>query len=122
MYVVDIAKIFVLFLQLSTGLNMSDNGTSLVATRAVTNDTISLTFRLSFSVANLASTRQAIIRDSLLTWLNERSTLGNYTLVTNETGYQGFMISGRYCIYTFVCLFGSGVTRSKCYCVDKRSL
>lgn len=101
MYLLDIAKIFVLFLQISTALNMSDDETRLVATRPVTNDTISLTFRLSFSVANLASTRQAIIRDSLLTWLNERSTLGNYTLVTNETGYQGFMISGRYFCLSF---------------------
>ena len=101
---------------------MSDDETRLVATRAVTNDTVSLTFKLSFSVTNLASTRQAVLRDSLLTWLNDRSTLGNYTLVTNDTGYQGFMISGRYCIYTFVWLFASGMTRSKCYYVDKRSL
>ena len=74
---------------------MSDVGTGLVAKRAVTDDTISLTFKLSFNVTNLASARQTIIHDSLLTWLNESSTLGNYTLITNETGYQGFMISGR---------------------------
>ena len=103
MYVFDIAKIFVLFLQLSTGLNISDAGTRLVASRAVTNDTVSLTFRLSFNITNLASTGQAIIRDSLLTWLNESSTLGNYTLVTNDTGYQGFMISGRQ--YVFLAVF-----------------
>jgi len=74
---------------------MSDVGTGLVATRAVTNNTVSLTFKFSFNVTNLASARQTIIHDSLLTWLNESSTLGNYTLITNETGYQGFMISGR---------------------------
>ena len=99
-----VLKIFVFFLQLS---NISDAEIGLAATQAVTNDTISLTFKLSFSVANLASTRQATIRDSLLTWLNEHSTLGNYTLVTNDTGYQGFMISGRYCIYISGCILGS---------------
>ena len=98
----DIAKVFVLFLQLSTGLNMSAR---LLPTQAVTNVTVSLTFRLSFSVANLALTRQAIVRDALLTWLNERSILGNYTLVTNDTGYQGFMVSGRqYILVVFMVL------------------
>ena len=94
-------------MQLSTGLNISDVETGLVATRAVTNDTISLTFKLSFNVTNLTSARQTIIHDSLLTWLNESSTLGNFTLVTNETGYQGFMISGRLCICIVGCIFGS---------------
>ena len=66
----------------------------LVPPRTVTNETVSLTFRVPFGVSYLTTSRRAEIREVLLTWLNERSTLGNFTLVTNETGYQGFMFSG----------------------------
>ena len=87
------------FLQLSPALSMLGAGTGLLPTRAVTNETVSLTFRLSFSVTYLIPSRRAEIRELLLTWLDDRSTLGDFTLVTNETGYQGFVSSGTY----FVC-------------------
>ena len=68
----------------------------LVPLQTVTNETVSLTFRVSFGVTYLTDSRRAEIREILLTWLIERSTLGDFTLVTNETGYQGFMFSSMY--------------------------
>ena len=87
-------------LQLSPALSELGAGTGLLPTQAVTNDTVSLTFRISFGVTYLTPSRRDEIGELLLAWLDDRSTLGNFTLVTNETGYQGFLSSGMY----FVCM------------------